>query len=221
MERRTVIRLLRAVRRQRRWTQGQLGAKLGISQQRVSDLERGDLEGCAVPFLERWAACLGATVLLDLRTAGPRPLTDRRHAALQNWLADMLRRNGWFVDVEPSFNHYGDRGRIDVLAYHPPRRLLLVAEVKTEVRDVQDLIGRLDVKQRVSRGLARQRGWEVAAVVPAIVLREDLTARRRIAEHPALFARFALRARAARAWLRLPTGQVPSGLLLFQPLPSG
>ncbi|MGH2384087.1 MAG: hypothetical protein ACRDGB_03415 [Candidatus Limnocylindria bacterium] len=93
-----------------------------------------------------------------------------------------------------------------------------MVEIKTEVRDVQDLIGRLDVKQRVARQLATDRGWDVAAIVPAIVLREDRTIRRRIAEHPALFARFRLRARAARAWLRTPRAPIPSGILLFRSL---
>jgi len=218
MEKRTVIRLLRALRRQRRWTQRQLAAKLEISQQWMSDLECGDLSGCSVQLLERWAGSLGATLMLDVRTAGPRPLTDRRHAAIQNWLAATLRGDGWLVDVEPSFNHYGDRGRIDILASHPGRGLLLVVEIKTEVRDVQDLIGRLDVKQRIARQLAVERGWEVAAVIPAIVLREDRTTRRRLTEHSALFARFRLRARAARAWLRTPLGPIPSGVLLFHSL---
>jgi len=53
MEKRTVIRLLRALRRQRRWTQRQLAAKLEISQQWMSDLECGDLSGCSVQLLER------------------------------------------------------------------------------------------------------------------------------------------------------------------------
>lgn len=216
MEKRTVTRMLRALRKQCRWTQRQLATRLEMSQQRLSDLENGGLDGCSVDLLERWSSSLNATLVLDLRIVGLRPLTDRRHAQIQNSLAETLRRDGWVVDVEPSFNHYGDRGRIDLLAYHPGRRVLLVVEIKTEVRDVQDLIGKLDVKQRIARQLAAERGWDVAAVVPAIVLREDRTIRRRIADHPALFARFRLRARAARAWLKAPTGPIPSGILLFQ-----
>lgn len=218
MEKRTVTRMLRALRKQRRWTQRQLAAKLGISQQWMSDLESGDLKGCSVELLERWSGSLSATLGLDLRISGPRPLTDRRHAAMQNWLAGTLRRDGWLVEVEPSFNHYGDRGRIDIFAFHPGRRVLLVVEIKTEVHDVQDLIGRLDVKQRVARQLAADRGWQAAAIVPAIVLREDRTIRRRISQHSALFERFRLRARAARAWLRMPGSPIPSGILLFHSL---
>lgn len=221
MEKRTIARMLRALRRQRRWTQRRLAATLGISQQWMSDLELGGLAGCSVDLLERWSSSLNATLVMDLRVTGPRPLTDRRHAALQNWLAETLRRGGWVVEVEPSFNHYGDRGRIDILAFHPVRGLLLVVEIKTELRDVQDLIGRLDVKQRMARRLAVDRGWDVAAVVPAILLREDRTSRRRVAEHPGLFARFRLRARAARAWLQAPRGPMPSGVLLFQSLEDG
>lgn len=207
MEKGGIARLLRALRRQRRWTQRQLAAKLGIPQQWLSDLERGQLTGCSLKVLESWTAALGATLFLDVRIAGPRPLVDARHAAIQNWLAAMLRQHGWLVDVEPSFNHYGDRGRIDLLAFHPSHGVLLVVEIKTELRDVQDLIGRLDVKRRIARQLAVERGWEATSVVPAIVLREDRTARRRVADHAALFARFVLRARAARAWLRNPRAE--------------
>lgn len=41
-----------------------------------------------------------------------------------------------------SFNHYGDRGRYDILAFHPPTGILLVVEVKTGIGDVQATLGR-------------------------------------------------------------------------------
>ena len=73
--------------------------------------------------------------------------------------------------TETSFNHYGDRGRIDVMAFHSPLRILLVIEIKTRIQDVQDTLGRLDIKKRIAPILARDRGWDVAAIVPAFVVR--------------------------------------------------
>lgn len=132
----------------------------------------------------------------------------------------MLRDFGWTVRVEVSFNHYGDRGRVDVLAYHPPSACLVVGEVKTALGDLQDTVGRLDVKTRLGRRLARDAGWpEVRAVIPALILVESGTTRRIVAAHPSLFAQFALRGRDARSWIRSPNLPAPAGLLWFANLP--
>ena len=221
MERRTVVRALRAIRRRKRWSQRQLGQGLGISKSEMSRWETTALETCSVLELERWTMALNAHLVLELRTDGERPLTDARHAEIQNWLVALLRTSGWAVEAEPSFNHYGDRGRIDVLAFHPARRILLVVEIKTRLEDVQDLLGRLDVKRRVAPTMGRERGWQPSVVVPAIVISEGRTTRRRIAAHAALFASFTTRARAAMAWLRQPRQPVPTGLLLVVTPPSG
>ena len=164
--------------------------------------------------MQRWATSLGAHLALELRHDGERPLTDARHARIQNWLVELLRHGGWVVEAEVSFNHYGDRGRIDILADHPVRRVLLVVEIKTRIDDIQDLLGRLDVKRRVAPMLAQQSDWKPDRVVPALILQEGTTARRQIRSHPALFAWFVLRGRSAMGWLRSPTAAVPRGILL-------
>lgn len=215
MERRTIVRALRAVRRRKRWSQRQLGGRIGISKSEMSRWESSALETCSVPELEKWATALNAHLIVDLRVDGERPMADARHAGLQSWLVGMLRSAGWIVEPEPSFNVYGDRGRIDVLAYHPVRHIVLVVEIKSRVDDAQELLGRLDVKKRVAPGMARERGWEVAAVVPAVVILEGSTARRHVTMHEALFASYQLRARAAMAWLRRPQPPVPTGILAF------
>jgi hypothetical protein len=102
-----------------------------------------------------------------------------------------------------------------VLAYYPTLRVLLVVEIKTQLDDAQDLLGRLDVKRRIAPKLAAERNWQVAAVVPGIVFRESRSTRRRLATHDALFAPFGLRSRAAAAWLRHPNSPAPSGILML------
>jgi hypothetical protein len=120
------------------------------------------------------------------------------------------------VEVEVSFNHYGDRGRVDVLAFDPVSRALLVVEVKSAFGDLQDTLGRLDVKTRIGRTIAAQVGWtDPTAVVPMIVIGESRTARRIVLNHAALFARYGVRGRSCVAWLRAPRPPVPSGLLWF------
>jgi transcriptional regulator with XRE-family HTH domain len=215
MERRTVARSLRAIRRRKGWSQRRLAAQLGISQSELSRRERGGLEDCSVAEVERWGVALGAHVSLDVRVDGERPLNDERHARLQNWLVGLLRQHGWSVLVEHSFNHYGDRGRIDVLAHHPIAHVLVVVEIKTRIDDVGDVRGRLDVKQRVAPVLARDQRWPISAVVPMLLILEQRTNRRRVADHARVFEVYPIRAQPATAWLRRPRGPSPAGILLF------
>lgn len=155
-----MARLLRRIRRRKRWTQAALRARLGISQSELSRRERHDLGTCTLDELDAWTSALGARLTIELRVEGERPLTDERHARLQDWLVGRLRESGWIVEAEVSLNHYGDRGRIDVLAYHPTARVVLVIKVKSRIEDVQDLLGRLDIKMRIARILAEDRGWD-------------------------------------------------------------
>ena len=102
---------------------------------------------------------------------------DRVHAATQERAAASLRSLGWLTAVELSFNHYGDRGRVDLLAYHAPTACLLVGEVKSAIGDVQETLGRIDVKVRLGRSLASSTGWpEVRGVLPALIVTESRTA---------------------------------------------
>jgi hypothetical protein len=107
------------------------------------------------------------------------------------------------------------------MAWHPATRILLVIEIKTIIVDVQALLSTLDRKTRNARVIAEERGWRPLAIVPMLVVLEGTTARRHVATHSALFARFALRGRAAMMWLRTPTSAAPpSGLLAFAKLPA-
>ena len=127
---------------------------------------------------------------------------------------------GWLTAVELSLNHYGERGRVDVLAYHAPTACLLVGEVKSAVGDVQETLGRIDVKVRLGRSLAASAGWpDVRSVLPSLIVTESRTARRVIASHPTLFARFSVKGRSATGWLRHPRLPPPTGLLWFVTLP--
>lgn len=53
---------------------------------------------------------------------------------------------------EVSFSIYGERGVIDLLAWHGPSRTLLVIELKTEVVDAAEMLGVLDRKTDSRKG---------------------------------------------------------------------
>ncbi|MFN2419504.1 MAG: hypothetical protein ABR593_11395, partial [Candidatus Limnocylindria bacterium] len=143
---------------------------------------------------------------------------DADHSAIAAHWTRRLEAFGWIVRNEVSFNRYGDRGRIDLLAYHFEQRVLLVIEIKTTIVDAQALLGGLDVKARVPPSISRELGWRPSATVPALLVSEGTTARRHMEALAPLFSRFALRGHAASSWLRNPVRH-PTGLLTFTKLP--
>ncbi len=97
---------------------------------------------------------------------------------------------------------------MDILAWHPHQRALLIAEVKSRLLDVQDLFAGCDRKARIVPGLvARERGWRAQNVGQVLVAAET-TANRRVVEahHSSFAATFPGRAREARRWLSRPQG---------------
>ncbi len=166
--------------------------------------------------VEAILAALGAQMDVRVLWNGPQldRLLDAGHAALGARIKQRLERWGWMVRVEVSYSRYGERGRIDLLAWHPLTRTLLVLEIKTMLVDVQALLGSLDAKARLARHVAEQFGWDVRSVVPAIAFFEGRTTRRHLLRLDTLFDRFNFRGRKAVSWLRQPTGS-PGGLLWF------
>lgn len=207
-------RSVRAIRLRLRLRQSDVAARARVSRSSISLLERGFADRLSVATIEAIAAALGARLATRLTWHGPDldRLLDADHAALQAAVKRRLERWGWLVRVEVSFNRYGERGRIDLLAWHPLRRVLLVVEIKTDLVDTQALLGAMDLRVRLAPMLARGFGWDVQRVVPAIVFLDDRTTRRRLAAVDTLFDRYALRGRAAISWLRQPIEPV-TGLL--------
>jgi hypothetical protein len=107
-------------------------------------------------------------------------------------------------------SEFGERGSIDILAWHAGQRILLVVEIKTELASLDGLLRPLDVKVRLAPRLARERfGWQAAAVGRIVVLPEDSSARRAASRHESIL-RTALPARShdARRWLAHPQGPI-------------
>ena len=180
------------------------------------------MRGVAIGTVDRVAEALGASVDLTIRWEGEQldRLMDAGHAWIVERTASRLASMGWETRTEVSFNHYGDRGVVDLLALHPVLRVVLVVEAKTSVANVQDMLGRLDVKARLGRAIAESVGWtDVGTVTPAFVLSNTRTARREVMRHDLSFGRYAMRGRSALTWVREPSRPVPSGLLWFVNVP--
>jgi hypothetical protein len=187
----------------------------------IARIEQGRADRLTVRSLERVATALGARVTcrLDWNGEALDRLLDAGHAAIVEQVVRLLTADGWRCATEVSFNVFGERGSVDVLAFHPGSRVVLVVEVKTVVPDVQLTLVALDRKVRLALGIAAERGWMADSVARLLVVGESRTSRRRVAAHAATFGSVLPdRAWAVRRWLRAPDARCPiAGLWFLSP----
>jgi transcriptional regulator with XRE-family HTH domain len=205
--------VIRLVRQRRGWRQRDLEERSGVSQTVISRMERGHLGAQSVDDIRAVAGALDIRVDLVPRwRAGDLDrLLNSGHSALHESVARMFRDElpGWVLAPEVSFSIYGERGVIDILAWHPGRRALLVIELKTDLADMNELVGTFDRKRRLARQIGLERGWDAVAVSAWLIVVGSRTNHRRVAAHEAML-RGALPddGRAIRRWLRDPARAV-------------
>ena len=135
---------------------------------------------------------------------------------LSTAVIEMLGAQGWKAVPEVSFSIYGERGFIDLLAWHESSRSLVVIDLKTEIVEVNEMLGVLDRKARLAAGIARDRGWSALTVSTWLVMAESSTNRARVRAVDAMLrAALPVRGSAVKAWLRKPVGRI-AGLSFFQ-----
>jgi transcriptional regulator with XRE-family HTH domain len=208
---------VRLLRKRRGWTQQRLASEATVSRCVITEIEAGRGDRITAERLIRVVAALGGylSIRIQYQGEGLDRLRDQRHAALVDRMIDRLRRDGWEVATEVSFNTFGERGSIDVLAFEPTSGALLVIEVKTVVPDIGGMLATLDRKFRLAREIAEARGWRVRTVGRLLVLAEGTTNRRRVEQHAATFGNaFPSRNVEINRWLQAPSGTF-SGLLFL------
>jgi transcriptional regulator with XRE-family HTH domain len=215
-------RIIRAARLRRGWRQHDVAVRAGIDQTTQSLIERGEVAGLTVRTLRRSAEALGLSLGMELR--GPArvvSLADTGHARLVEFVVAVIRRSGWSVLVEYTFNHFGERGSVDIVAWHPVRRALLVVEVKTRLLDVQELLATFDRKCRIVPPLlGRQRAWNAVIIGRLLVVADGTSQRRVVRAHAHTFdATLPDSARRVRSWLRDPVH--PLAAICFVPPTTG
>jgi DNA-binding XRE family transcriptional regulator len=205
-----VGRVVRAVRLHADLSQAEVAGPLGVHRSVMTDLEAGRLEDLSLRTARRLCTRLGIELVVDARWRGGTidRLLDQGHAGIVERVAKELRAAGWAVEPEFTFNHFGDRGSVDLLAWHAGAQALLIVEVKTAITDLQELLMTLSRKVRVVPSIVRDdRGWTRRAFGRVLVA-SGTTANRGVLErHRAIFdSAFPGRTLAARAWVRDPAG---------------
>lgn len=214
---------MRAARRARGWGQRHLARAASLSPSEVGVVERGE-PGASLETLDRVAAALDARIVISL--LGPpvhdRPAGDPAHARCVSVLRRLLERAGLTCAVEQPVNGSRGIGWIDLLAYDAGIGRLLVIEVKTELRDLGQLLRQVDLYACECLGPARVLGWRpkaVCAIVVALATTEaDAFA---MANRATLAAAFPGRGRRVVASM-LNQGPSPGrGVVLIDPLRPG
>ena len=180
---------IRALRVRRRWRQVDLAAAARVSQSTVARIERGLGSRMTADTLAGVAHALGARIDVRLNWAGEGldRLLDQEHARLVETFARRLRAAGWEARTEVTFWIRGERGAVDILAWHPASRIILVIEIKSVVPDVQAMVATLDRKARLGLEIAASVGWHGVGVGRLLVFGESRTARRRVDSHRSTF----------------------------------
>jgi transcriptional regulator with XRE-family HTH domain len=209
---------VRALRHRRGWRQQDLAHAAGVSRSVVVRIETGQAGNIPLAKVDRIAGTLGARSDLRLSWNGEAldRLIDADHARLVEVVATALRLAGWEVAAEVTFWIRGERGSVDLMAWHAPTRIALIVEIKTVVPDQQSMLASHDRKVRLGLEIAKSRGWNGTVVAKLLVIRESRTSRRRVEAHATTYAtEYPDRAFVIRRWLRRPDGSQPLRGLWF------
>ncbi|MBA2380473.1 MAG: helix-turn-helix domain-containing protein [Chloroflexi bacterium] len=168
------------------WTQRELARRADVSQALVSAIENGRLPTLTFATAARLIEVMGGRLIIDATQpflADRERQRDAGHARCETYAARRLEVDGWLVETEVEVAGDRSRGWIDLLAFHPPTRTLLVVEIKTELHDLGAIERSLGWYQRESWSAARRLGWRPARVVGCLLILATEANDRRIREN--------------------------------------
>lgn len=167
----TFARLCRTTRTDLGWSQRRLASAVGVSRSYIAMLETGRTD----PSLAM-AESIAITLGLELSLASRQPVLvggpatrDAVHAWCSGYVHRRLEGHGWAVEREVEIVHARWHGWIDLLAFDPRTRTLLIIEVKSSIDDLGAIERQVGWYERSAWAAARRFGWRPARVVTLVV----------------------------------------------------
>lgn len=201
-------------------TQAELAAAVGVSRSHIAGIETGRVD----PSLDLvWS--IADRLGLDLQLVGRPPLAleprrgDLVHARCSSYVDRRLQRHGWATAREVEVVAGRAHGWIDLPAFDPRSRTLIIVEVKTRLDDIGGVERQIAWYEREAFGVARSLGWRPRRTRAWLLLLASDEIESQISLHRDLLRRaFPDRAPAMRAvFLQGAADARPRGLALIDP----
>jgi transcriptional regulator with XRE-family HTH domain len=203
-------------------TQAEVGAVAGVTRGYVAAVESGRANP-SLDVVERIADALGLIVDPAYRAPsvhGDRDQVDALHARCLGQAERRLRSIGIATAREVEIVHARSHGWIDLLAFDPGTRILIVIEVKTWLDDLGAIERQLGWYERSALEAARRMGWAPERSMPWLLVLATAAADRFVRDNKqTLEVNFPARARQmlAVAGGRPPIGPLSRGIALIDP----
>ncbi len=212
---------IRASRLESGWSQRELARRMDVAQSSIARLEAGHSRHVDVRVASAALDLLGIRVSLDGRTIG---LANRRyqrdavHARCAEYARRRLEVAGWSTALEVEIGHGRGRGWIDLLGFRAVDRALLVVEIKTEIRDVGEILRTIGWYERSAWTSARAFAWRPIRTSVLLLTLDSVENDARLRAHSSLIgSEFPTRADVAGEWLRKPEARAIRGIALIDP----
>jgi len=217
-----VAQLIRDARTMLDISQHDLAVAVGVTRAYIGRIEAGRANP-TVDLIDRLAQSLGIGVRLmgDLPVVESERQSDAVHAWCSGYVSRRLRRLGWEVRREVLVGSGNRRGWIDIVAFHPHTRTLLLIEIKTWLDDLGAVERQIGRYEQSWRAVAEAFGWRPALWSPWLLVTQTAQADEFIRRNRStLRDAFPLRASAMRQILSGTAAQVPAsarGLAMIDP----
>lgn len=213
--------VIRAIRMKARKTQAEVAGLAAVRVSDVSHLERGIVDEMTLGVIRQIVRALEARMELLPRWQRVEldRLTNAAHGALQAAVVRLFERlPGWVAVAEVTYSIFGERGAIDILAWHAATRTVLIIELKTLLVEAAELTRKMDERQRLASRIAADRGWDPVTVATWVIFTDTRSNRRDVDANKIVLRKLAaIDGRAMRSWLRSPNR--PVAALSFWPEP--
>lgn len=203
-------------------TQQELALAAGVSRSHIAGIETGRVNP-SIDLVWRIADRLG----IDLSIVGHLPIVLSRrggrdivHARCSGYVEGRLESVGWIIRREVDLTADRAHGWIDLLAFEPISRTLVIIEIKTRLGDIGAVERQLGWYERNANRVAHELGWYPTRVLSWLLLLASDEVEHAVGIHREVLRKtFPARAPMLREAILDPRCQIPGrGLALVNPV---